>query len=222
MQLPNEEYEMQFFRFLPSSVMEGIVRLIEDRMSDAMDEVEENLSKVPDSLLSYQELQSGMTRLRSSTTRQTSKILTKLQQHMMGEVLKLPSYLLLPPDLEQSQPASLKDLEHLESELDDLHKQLSNELFFQAALKVELQEGRQVLKQQDQVLQEVLTAEAAHACESMDDNLRFLRANTAEQVQTVLQLQEHVATVEALADKDDLDLSLVPDRIATLETRLLE
>ncbi|KAF2344007.1 hypothetical protein FHG87_025237, partial [Trinorchestia longiramus] len=43
--IPNEEYEAQFYGFLPSSLVQGIVRIIEDRITIAVDEVQENLSQ---------------------------------------------------------------------------------------------------------------------------------------------------------------------------------
>ncbi|XP_018022460.1 protein MIS12 homolog [Hyalella azteca] len=216
--LPNEEYETQFYGFLPSSSVQGMVLMIEEKIADAIDDLEESLSQIPENILSKADLSKGMEKFKSVINKNTEKTLGKLQRHLLDEVLRLPNHLLLPCDALQSEPADPSQVEAMKNKIADLHTQYSNELYVQASLKAELEVGEKVLVQQEQVLNDILSEDSKSACSSLRDNLRFIQDHRADEIKLLNDVRRQLSSI---LSEGVVDAANVPSEADALLCRLL-
>ncbi|XP_064078172.1 protein MIS12 homolog [Macrobrachium nipponense] len=175
-----DHYETQLFEFSPKAFFDEVKGIILERLCEGIDLLEEQLKKVPESILSREELDQGITRLRQQTDSNFNKTIHKLEGLAIDTLLKIPPHILLPSDVEQATQVSIADVALLQTEIDNLHTQLKNEKYMQARYQEELQEISKVLEQQQKLRNSVLSCPQIKCAEDLKQNLLFIQANEGD------------------------------------------
>ncbi|XP_068208633.1 protein MIS12 homolog [Palaemon carinicauda] len=176
----NEEYETQLFEFSPSAFFEAVKGIVIERLCEGIDQLEEQLVKVPESILPKEEVAQGITSLRQHTDSNATKTIQKLENIVLGTLMKIPPHILLPSDMEQVAQVSAADITLLQAEIDSLHIRLKNEKYMQARYEEELQEIHEVLEQQKKLKDTILSRPQIKSAEDIKEKLLFIQANEAD------------------------------------------
>ncbi|KAK3857807.1 hypothetical protein Pcinc_035964 [Petrolisthes cinctipes] len=208
-ELPNEEYEAQFLGFTPSMFLDGVERIIADRLSEALDQLEQHMSKVPVAVLPPNESHNGINTLRMEVDKHFTKTIQKFKVNAR-KTLMVPPPILHPADKEQANPASAVDITILETEIEKLQLQLKNEKFMQAKYKEELQEAEVVLHEQKEVLEGILAPHVVTNMEVAREKLLFIQTNQNEVEAAIERVK--LATVHLPSHSD-----FTPDQIISNE-----
>lgn len=187
-EVPDEQYETQFFGFSPSIFVAGVKELIFDRLFETMNQLENHLSQVPQDILPPDEMEQGIRMLREQTDKNFAKTFQKFESHVLQNVMKVPSHVLLPTDVEQTTQSSAIELNVLNTDIETLQVQLKNEKYMQARIKEELQDIDSVLKEQQKVLNGTLSDSQMSTIEEAKEKLFFIQGNAAETQEASAQL----------------------------------
>lgn len=194
--IPDEQYETQFFGFSPSSFLDGVKGLILDRLSEATEQLEGHLAQIPEEIISKEEVSRGIGLLRQQTDSNYTKTMQKLEAHILGNVMKIPSHVLLPSDVEQQSQVSAADITLLHAEMEKLRIQLKNEKLMQAKLKDELQDIEQVLEEQQKMKTEVFNEGWMAQLEEAKEKLLFVQGNDEETLAVAAAIQKKAAELQ--------------------------
>ncbi|XP_063610846.1 protein MIS12 homolog [Penaeus indicus] len=194
--IPDEQYETQFFGFSPSSFLDGVKGLILDRLSEATEQLEGHLTQIPEEIISKEEVSKGIGLLHQQTDSNYTKTMQKLEAHILGNVMKIPSHVLLPSDIEQQSQVSASDITLLYTEMEKLRTQLKNEKLMQAKLKDELQDIEQVLEEQQKMKAEVFNEGWMTQLEEAKEKLLFVQGNDEETLAVAAAIQKKAAELQ--------------------------
>ncbi|XP_047476793.1 protein MIS12 homolog [Penaeus chinensis] len=194
--IPDEQYETQFFGFSPSSFLDGVKGLILDRLSEATEQLEGHLTQIPEEIISKEEVSRGIDLLRQQTDSNYTKTMQKLEAHILGNVMKIPSHVLLPSDIEQQSQVSASDITLLYTEMEKLRTQLKNEKLMQAKLEDELQDIEQVLEEQQKMKTEVFNEGWMTQLEEAKEKLLFVQGNDEETLAVAAAIQKKKAELK--------------------------
>ncbi|KAK8391881.1 hypothetical protein O3P69_017479 [Scylla paramamosain] len=187
--LPDDQYEVQFLGFSPSLFVEGVEQVIVQRLDEALSQLEEQFSKLDPEVLSEDERQRGMTKLRAETDRNLARCSSKLKTTLL-DALRVPAHLLHPADLEQANPATHEEVEALGQELEALRQELLNERYMKKRCQAQLKNIEKALEEQQKVLDGPLSPAAMTKVKEAKERMCLIRDNQEDLVSATLQAWE--------------------------------
>ncbi|XP_045126773.1 uncharacterized protein LOC123513589 [Portunus trituberculatus] len=215
--VPDEQYEVQFLGFSPSLFVEGVEQVIVHRLDEALNQLEEQFSKLDPEVLPEDERQRGMTKLRAETDR-TLAVLQQAEGVYLNsfigvttllDALRVPAHLLHPADLEQANPATAEEVEALNQELEALRQELLNERYMKKRCQAQLKNIEKALEEQRKVLDGPLNPAAMTKVEEAKERLCLIRDNQEDLVTATLQARE--ATKDLPKDSSSPDMYLAQE-----------
>jgi len=192
--IPNEEYESEFFNFLPSSKIDDVIDILDTRMDTALESVVKNLSKMEGKGTTQRELDEGFRRLQSTTDRTSAKMFQKVKAYALSHVFRVPDNVCLREADAGLTAVTQEEIDAVEKEIEEKRSEILAQRYLQAALKRETREVERLLRLQTQGagrLPEDSTEEICEVLKGANDCLEEAKeSDLAEQLEaSLLQLE---------------------------------
>ncbi|XP_076435542.1 protein MIS12 homolog [Babylonia areolata] len=190
-----EDYETQLFGFTPRSFVSGIYNAVSEYFTEALQSLEDYLSKHYSDTMSASEIGERMQVVRQHLVTKIDKAFDTLETYLANNIFCVPTNVILPEDQVQvNTPVSQQDFSAVQDGIQCMKKNILAVKLANAVLKQRLQYTMQLQEMFDNIVERLNSAQAIARQEGVVD----LHDSLSHCAQTVLSTVRLLSNIQVL------------------------